>query len=273
MRKLILVLLIGAPLAGLYVWGRPVAGHLLFVLGFPSAAAEFFQDSSWKGTALYSAGRWSEAAQAFGATPENAYNRGNAFARDGRYAEAVKAYEAAISFDPDNEDAAANRELVASLLSTAGGDGGEKKGGVANADATRQIHAPRATPELSEATSTGSGLVGTVQSKSTGPDGAGSAPKTGVGDPGAAREGAGKATGSAGNAEGEGRAGGVMVDITKLMAARDLRARRRLESHAVLATRDWLDALPDDPGAFLKLHILSEQARRKAGAPEASEDD
>ncbi|WP_395665280.1 hypothetical protein [Methylocella sp.] len=58
-----------------------------------------------------------------------------------------------------------------------------------------------------------------------------------------------------------------------MMAARDLSARRTLDHHAVLPTRDWLDAVPDDPGQWLKLHVKAERARRRAAASEARDDD
>jgi tetratricopeptide (TPR) repeat protein len=270
MRRLAIAFIALAPLAILYVAGRPAIAHGLLALGYPSASAWFFGDPACRGVALYSAGRWREAADVFAAAPQNAYNRGNALAHAGRYAEAVVAYDDAIARDPDNEDAVANKELVAGLVE---GGKASTKGGMANADATRQIHSRAASAE-SNATSTGSGLAGQNEASTTdSAPGGGSLPNAHASDAGAAKSEGGKATGEAGNAAGEGRTGGVMVDIAQLMQARDLRARRRLEFHAVLPTKEWLAGLPDDPGEFLKLQILAEQARRRATKPDNAGDD
>ncbi len=71
-------------------------------------AARVSDDPDWRGTALYAAGRYAEAAQAFSKSP---YNRGNALARAGELKGALAAYEAALARDPSDEDAKANREL------------------------------------------------------------------------------------------------------------------------------------------------------------------
>lgn len=268
MRRLVLALLLAAPAAALVLVGADAPGRALLALGLPSTAAKVLEDSAWRGAALYEAGRWREAEEAFGSAPRNAYNRANALARQGRFAQALTAYDEALAFDPADEDAAANREIVAALA--AGGEA--RRGGTAGGDATKRIHGPRSASELSDARSSGSGLVGTIQSKSTGAQGRGAAPQSGVSDA-AAPDAQSGASGTAGAAGGQGASGGMMADITKMMAARDLSARRTLNAHAVQPTRDWLDALDDDPGAWLKLRIRAEQARRKAQGPQEGGDD
>ncbi len=54
--------------------------RLLLGAGMPGLAARVSDDPAWRGTALYAAGRYAEAAQAFSKSP---YNRGNALALAG----------------------------------------------------------------------------------------------------------------------------------------------------------------------------------------------
>jgi tetratricopeptide (TPR) repeat protein len=273
MRRLIVVFVVFVPLAGLWAAGRPAIGHCLLSLGLPAAAARFLDDPGWKGLALYAAGRWNEAADAFGSAPGNAYNRGDALARAGRYAEALDAFAAAIAFDPGDDDALANKDLISNLLA-AGSGPMTKRNGVANADATRQLVGGRTPPAESTAASSGTGLAGWNEAASADSEqGAGSVAKSGADGRETRNAGSGKATGSSGDAAGEGRSGGVMATVAKLQAALGERANRRLELHAVLPTRDWLATIPDDPGAFLKLQIRAEQARRRRAPPQSAGDD
>lgn len=84
------------------------------------AAAAAFADPLWRGIALYRAGRFAAAADAFAAldTPEAHYNLGNALARLERYPEALAAYDQALARRPAWPQAAANRALVVALLPT-----------------------------------------------------------------------------------------------------------------------------------------------------------
>ncbi len=84
----------------------------------PQAAAQAFRDPAWKGAALYRAGKYKAAAEAFAdASGANAdYNRGNALARAGELQKAIQAYDAALKAKPDMKDAKYNRALVEKLL-------------------------------------------------------------------------------------------------------------------------------------------------------------
>ncbi len=86
--------------------------------GQAAYAAERFQNPSWKGTALYEAGDYDEAAEAFAQTPgpEGDYNRGNALARAGKLQEAAKAYKETLEQNSDHEDAKVNLKLIEDLL-------------------------------------------------------------------------------------------------------------------------------------------------------------
>jgi Ca-activated chloride channel family protein len=82
------------------------------------AAADAFADPLWRGIALYRAGDFAAAADAFATapTPEGRYNLGNALAHLQRYAEAVAAYDQALAARPAWAEALGNRALVAALI-------------------------------------------------------------------------------------------------------------------------------------------------------------
>jgi Ca-activated chloride channel family protein len=83
----------------------------------PAEAAELFDNSDWKATALYRAGNYTEAAKEFAKNPsaQGHYNRGNALAKAGQLDEAIKAYNQALQQDPNLEDAKKNRNLLEQL--------------------------------------------------------------------------------------------------------------------------------------------------------------
>lgn len=84
----------------------------------PGAAATILESPEWRGSALYRAEHYDEAAKVFeGADTVLAdYNRGNALARAGKLEEALEAYDSALDRNPDMEDARVNRQLVEDLL-------------------------------------------------------------------------------------------------------------------------------------------------------------
>lgn len=116
MRKIAFIILIFSFGAELSYLAQPITAHVLLNLGFPSTASKFFNDPSWKGLALYKAGRWNEAAAIFATNNEENYNLGNALARNGYYDQAIIAYERALIDQPDDEDAAYNKALLEAAL-------------------------------------------------------------------------------------------------------------------------------------------------------------
>jgi Ca-activated chloride channel family protein len=77
-------------------------------------AAQLFEDPSWQAVARYRTGAYPESAAALENVdgPDARYNRGNALARAGSFAEAIAAYDEALQLDPDHADAAYNRQLL-----------------------------------------------------------------------------------------------------------------------------------------------------------------
>lgn len=92
--------------------GTAPFGRLLLAAGLPGAAAPLLSDPGWRGVALYRAGAFDAAAQAFRAA-RAFHNLGNAEARRGRYAAALEAYDLARS--RGDADAGANFDLVAAF--------------------------------------------------------------------------------------------------------------------------------------------------------------
>jgi Ca-activated chloride channel family protein len=77
-------------------------------------AAELFTDPEWKAAAHYKAGNYEQALQQLEAIDhaEAHYNRGNALAKLGRFAEALEAYQQALEQNPQHADAQHNKQLL-----------------------------------------------------------------------------------------------------------------------------------------------------------------
>ena len=86
--------------------------------GQPGRAAQLFKNPGWKGSALYRDEDYQNAASQFDNidSTDGRYNLGNAFAKQMRLEEAIEAYDEALKIDPENEDAAFNRQLVQELI-------------------------------------------------------------------------------------------------------------------------------------------------------------
>jgi Ca-activated chloride channel family protein len=93
-------------------------GRFYFERGDYAKAAEHFADPMWKGVALYRAGKYAPAIEAFARvdTPESYFDQGNALARLGKYPQAVKSYQQALKGRPDWESAKRNLALVKKLI-------------------------------------------------------------------------------------------------------------------------------------------------------------
>ncbi|VAW83717.1 Aerotolerance protein BatB / Aerotolerance protein BatC [hydrothermal vent metagenome] len=81
-------------------------------------AAEQFNDPAWKASAYYKAQDYEKAAQHYrGINTQNGhYNLGNALAKQGKFQEAVNAYDEALKLNPEHENALYNQKLVQNLL-------------------------------------------------------------------------------------------------------------------------------------------------------------
>ena len=86
--------------------------------GAAAEAAELFENPEWQAVAQYQSKDYANSASSFadGVDARNRYNLGNALARQGAFEPAVEAYEQALEIDPEDSDAAYNRDLVRQLL-------------------------------------------------------------------------------------------------------------------------------------------------------------
>jgi len=77
-------------------------------------AAEQFENPDWKAAAHYKVGEFDKALESLknSKSESSAYNQGNALAKAGQLEEALKAYEKALSVNPDDGDAKHNKEVV-----------------------------------------------------------------------------------------------------------------------------------------------------------------
>lgn len=119
----VLALLIIAPPADADLWqdlwqrdDQQAFEHLR--RGAPERAETLFNDPNWQGVARYRSDDFDGAAERFG-TDESArghYNRGTALAKSERFEEALDAFNAALTIEPEHADAQFNRDLVERLL-------------------------------------------------------------------------------------------------------------------------------------------------------------
>lgn len=81
-------------------------------------AADLFRDAQWRGVAKYRSGSYAEAGELFSQDEslDSVYNQGNALAWEGRFSDAIKAYDAVLSQQPDHEDALHNKAVIEALL-------------------------------------------------------------------------------------------------------------------------------------------------------------
>jgi Ca-activated chloride channel family protein len=93
-------------------------GRRAFERGDYEAAAARFADPSWKGVALYRAGKYDAAVDAFARvdSAQSWFDQGNALAHHGRYPAAVSAYQEALKRQPHWASAEKNLALVQKLI-------------------------------------------------------------------------------------------------------------------------------------------------------------
>ena len=100
-------------------WRRPdQQAAAAMAAGDYAKAAQLATDVELRGSAEYKRGDYAAALKEFSRAsgPRADYNRGNALAKLGQYAQAVAAYDKTLGADPANADAKANKAAVEALL-------------------------------------------------------------------------------------------------------------------------------------------------------------
>jgi Ca-activated chloride channel family protein len=93
---------------------RDQQARALLEEGVAGEAVELFENPEWKAVAQYRAQDYEASAQAFAERGDtrSLYNLGNAMARQGEFESAIDVYEQVLDIDPDDADAAYNRDLL-----------------------------------------------------------------------------------------------------------------------------------------------------------------
>ena len=96
-----------------------------------STAALLFEATDWAGAANYKAANYEAAVASFSAidTVDGHYNRGNALALSGNYAESIAAYDMALSLELGHADSLQNKTIVEQLLEQEQAENGENQEG------------------------------------------------------------------------------------------------------------------------------------------------
>jgi Ca-activated chloride channel family protein len=119
------------------LWSSPdQRADRLFRAGAVEDAAKAYRDPYRRGVALYRAGNFKDAAAAFAtvATPEAAFDRGNALVMQGKYADAIASYDRALSLQPGWTEAEENRAVAVVRRDRMTFKGGDATGGQVKAD-------------------------------------------------------------------------------------------------------------------------------------------
>jgi Ca-activated chloride channel family protein len=212
-----------------------------------ATAAERFQNPAWKGAAYYRAGQYEQAAQALAGLEdaESQYNRGNALAQAGQYAEAIAAYEAALKQNPQHADARSNKAEVEKLLrrqpppqqKQSGKDKGKDKDKDKDKDKSKQPNQPaeqspgQPPSEPQEDKSPGEQKPGEQPSKP--------APQQAPSKPGKS---------------------------PKDSSAQAETADSPAPNEAQQADEAWIKRIPDDPGGLLRRKFLYQQQQRRSAS-------
>jgi Ca-activated chloride channel family protein len=111
-------------------------GDRLMRRGEFGEAAQRYRDPLRRGVALYRAGEFKNASHTFGRvkTAEGQFNRGNALVMQGKYTEAIEAYDAALEARPGWPEAETNREIARLRAEKLKQEGGDMTGGMLAAD-------------------------------------------------------------------------------------------------------------------------------------------
>ena len=120
------LLLAAAGFAALAVAGPAALGRVALMAGLPGVAAPLIADPAVKGVALYRAGKYREADDAFRTAGRGStYNRGLSLAATGVYPLSRAYFDAVLFAAPGDSEARENRNVVNALIPPVTGKGNE----------------------------------------------------------------------------------------------------------------------------------------------------
>ncbi|NDV85353.1 hypothetical protein GTW51_01415 [Aurantimonas aggregata] len=156
MRRLLPLAFVAAAILAAVIAGPAAFARLALSAGVPGIAARLADDPVTRGVALFEAGDYAAADDAFREAGRAAtYNRAMSLAALGRYDESVAYFEAVLFLDATDADARFNRDLVARFVDPVIGEANTIDGIAAtadapDADAAQPDQAPPSTLTLAE---------------------------------------------------------------------------------------------------------------------------
>lgn len=247
----------------------------------PKKAATLFEQPEWKGIAQYRAGDYEQAQQTFSEidSPEGQYNRGNALANLGKYPEAMASYQAALTQQPDYEDAQYNLDLLKKLLEKPQSESSQGNGSESS-DSSSGDQQQKGDKEISDQQSPGQESENGDQEKNRGQ--AASNKDDQKNEDGSSRslqESSEEAkqseepqsqnpsqdppdkTESSDHAQSSPGEKGKDADSLEQVASASQSEEAREDQKSEQALQQWLRRIPDDPGGLLRRKFLLEHRR------------
>jgi Ca-activated chloride channel family protein len=250
----------------------------LYQQGQHQQAAELFNDQAWQATAKYHAGDYSAAAEGWqrqeGEDAE--YNHANALAQQGRYPEALAAYDRLLEQNPEHQDARFNRQAIEDWLKQQ-----QQQQQQQQQDGQSQQQQPGDSKDGQQQQQSGESEDGQQQGQQS----AREADEPGDGEslgnePGdeSTQDGQGSEAPQAGDdqARDEAADGQSAEQSQQVPQAGESEAQQDSDSMANLdqqmseqAAQQWLRKIPDDPGGLLRRKFLYQYRQRGDADKEA----
>ena len=239
-------------------------------------AAAAYADPAWRGAAHYRAGDYAAAAQALDGShdADDLYNRGNAFARQGKFDEALAAYDAALKAAPGLDDAKYNKSLIEDMLRQQQQDRSQQDQQQQDQQQQQQSDdAPHNEAGGENGQGQGEnardGSAATRESEMTPPSESGEEAsrerESDAGQSAQSRESRRQqAAGSAGNAASD---EAEAADAERAQARHDAEGDREEEN----AAEQWLRQVPDDPGGLWRRKFRYQYQRQYGGQSGSAE--
>ena len=116
---------------------RDQQAHAALERGDAERASELFETPDWRGVARYRYGAYADAEKLFRLQSDanGQYNTGNALAHEGRFDDAIAAYDRALALNPNDADARFNKALLENLRDE------QKQNGQSNASSSERSDA------------------------------------------------------------------------------------------------------------------------------------